>query len=98
MSTLLNLKCTNLKVFVNTINQQVRSLKAIEIPVDQSNSILIPLFVSKLDQKLAREWQTYLKRNDLSPNDQFVKFLLNRVDIHASVHQFTSQNIITNLV
>lgn len=63
MSALLNLKCTNLKVFINTVDQQIRSLRAIDVPVDQCTSILIPLFLSKLDQKLAREWETYVTTN-----------------------------------
>ena len=58
INALLAIKFINPKTFINSVDQHVRSLQALNIPIQNSNALLVPLFVSKLDQRLTREWET----------------------------------------
>ena len=79
INTLLNIKFVNSKTFINTVDQHVRSLQSLKIPIIDFNALLIPLLISKLDSGLVREWEVKiasLPKTVLPTYDDFRSFML----------------------
>lgn len=61
VNAILNLRSTsNIKSFVNTVEQHMRSLHSLDIPIKEWNALLIPLFLTKLDIKIKHDWESHV--------------------------------------
>ena len=58
VNALLNIKFENPKSYITIVDQHIRSLEALKIPMRDYQALLIPLLVSKLDNKIIRDWET----------------------------------------
>ena len=79
VNALLNIKFENPKSFINIVDQHIRSLEALKISLRDYHALLIPLLVSKLDNKIIRDWETKianLPKEVLPTYDELRKFLL----------------------
>ena len=84
VNALLTMKFCDAKSFINFVDQHVRSLQSLKIPIANSDAILIPLLVSKLDQNLIREWENKivtLSKNTLPTYDSFRSFMLVQAEV-----------------
>ena len=69
VNTLLNLKpmtsesAESIRKLINEVTDSIESLKALKIPVDQWNCILVPLIVRCLDKISHRDWEQKIAGN-----------------------------------
>ena len=79
VNVLLNINFENAKSFINTVDQHVRSLEALKVPVKDYDALLIPTLTSKLDTKTIHGWQTKivsLPRELLPTYSEFRTYML----------------------
>lgn len=84
VNALLTMKFYNAKSYINAVDQHVRSLQSLKIPIASSDAILIPLLISKLDQKLVREWENKIvsfSKNTLPTYDDFRSFMFLQAEV-----------------
>ena len=86
VNSLLNLKkmseesSTQLRRLVNQAVSNVNSLKALRVPVEQWNVILVPIITNCLDQTTRKEWESFTgDSSDPSSYDDLIKFLNKRL-------------------
>lgn len=75
VNALINLKESNLNVFINTAEEHILSLGSLNMPLKYWDSILVPSLLSKLDSKLTREWESKLNAQ-FSKDSSRIKNLL----------------------
>ena len=80
------------------MDQHIRSLQALKVPIENSNALLVPLFISKLDQMLIHEWERKIasvSKDVLPTYDDFRSFMLlaaETSDITKDFSKMMSQN------
>lgn len=99
VEAIINAKAHNLKSFINTIDQNVRCLKSLNIPVESWDAILIPMILAKLDSRLNREWDlhvnTVITKNSLPTYNNLIEYMLQRANTYtvtAKVHSAGSNH------
>ena len=82
----MRLSVASLNQFINTLEQHIRSLNVLNIPVRHWDAILVPLILNKLEIRLVREWESHLclssPKDVLSSYKELLSFLLKRADSH----------------
>lgn len=95
VDTILNIKSLNLRSLINTIDQHMRCLQSLEVPVEKWDAIIVPIVLSKLDTKLIREWELHInssiQKHSLPSYKQLIEYLLER----SSAYSFSSNRQIT---
>ena len=75
---------TSLKQLLNILEQHIRSLDVLNIPVKHWDAILVPLILTKLESRLVREWDSHLcsslSKDTLPSYNELLSFLLKRAD------------------
>ena len=98
INALLNIKFTSAKAFINSIDQHIRSLESLNVPVSAADAFLLPLFTSKLEHKLTHEWETkiaLLPKEQLPSYGEFRSFMLliaETADTIKDSHKTNTQN------
>lgn len=88
--SLLNHKCVQLKESINSIEQNLCCLNALEVDTRSWDPILVPLILNKIDKRLVQEWElhvstTYL-RDFLPETKDLLKFLTERSEIFNTIN------------
>ena len=100
IKALLNIKYTNPKSFINTVDRHIHSLDSLNISLQDSHVLLIPLLVSNLEPKLSREWEiktATLPRTGLPSYAEFRSFMLLQLETHIiNNSKETSKHFSTN--
>ena len=89
VNTLLNIKFSTAKSFINTIDQHMQCLSSLNIQLKDYHALLVPLFVSKLDPKLSREWESKIvsyPRSTLPSYDEFRDFMLLKAETNDIIN------------
>lgn len=81
VNALLDMKrVTNIRTFLNTIEQHIHSLKTLNIAVDKWDAILIPILLAKLDSSIVLAWNTHIStkfsKNIVPTYDCFTTFFI----------------------
>ena len=98
INALLNIKFTSAKAFINYIDQHIRSLESLNVPISVADAFLLPLFTSKLEHKLTHEWETkiaLLPKEQLPSYGEFRSFMLliaETADTIKDSHKTNTQN------
>ena len=95
IKALLDVNYTNSKCFINTIYQHSRSLDSLNISLQDSLALLIPVLVSKLEPKLSREWEietAILPRTVLPSYAEFQSFMLLQSETHDIIKDLKKTN------
>ncbi|KAL0839771.1 hypothetical protein ABMA28_016409 [Loxostege sticticalis] len=76
----------SLRNLVDTINKNVRSLKALNLPIQYWDAMIIHLASSKLDSVTSREWEEERnKLKDIPTLQQFNDFIKGRADLLETI-------------
>jgi len=75
----------DLRVFLDTIQKNIRALKSLGEPVEYWDTLLVYMFVLKLDINSRKEWETYNIKNNSGKYTDFVNFLSEKCQILESV-------------
>ena len=89
IKTLLNNKYAKLKCFINTVDQHIQCLDSLNISLQDSHALLIPILISKLEPKLSREWEikiVILSRTVLPSYKEFRMFMLLQSETHDIIN------------
>jgi Putative peptidase (DUF1758)./Protein of unknown function (DUF1759). len=89
INSILNIKYTTAKSFINSIDQHMQSLDSLNISLKDSDALLIPLLVAKLEPKLSREWEiktASLPRTALPNYVDFRSFMLLQSETHDIIN------------
>lgn len=81
-----------LRKCIDTIQKNVRALKALQEPVDYWDTILIYIFNLKLDIITKSEWETFSIKNSAIKYNDFISFLVQRCQVLESIHSATKPN------
>ena len=90
INSILNIKYTTAKSFINSIDQHMQSLHSLNISLKDSDALLIPLLVAKLEPKLSREWEiktASLPRTALPNYVDFRSFMLLQSETHDIINE-----------
>lgn len=77
----------NLREFIEKLQTNYNALKALQLPVEAWDAILVELIVSKLDIKLNEEWETSSAEIELPTFQQILKFLNQKCKIIEAVNE-----------
>lgn len=69
---------SNLKEFLVTLQQSLDSLKAIQLPVDSWDALLVFIITQKLDNSLRAAWEINRKENSIASLSELLDFLNQR--------------------
>lgn len=79
----------NIRLIIDKIQTNLRSLKNLGEEVDHWDTVMIHLVVSKLDRQTHKEWEKSLKGDKMPSFKQFVEFLTEKCQVLESM---TSDN------
>ena len=89
INALLNIKFSTAKSFINTIDQHVQCLSSLNIPLKEYHTLLVPIFISKLDPKLSPEWESKIasySRSAFPGYDEFRDFMLLKAETNDIIN------------
>lgn len=86
-----------LRQLADTVQQHIRTLKRLRQPTDQWDTILIQLFIPKLDSHTRREWESERADKEALPTmDDFTTFLDTRCSFLEALTRTSTLNIAKN--
>lgn len=88
---------SSLRQLVDTIQQHIHTLKRLQQPADKWDTLLIQLFVPKLDIHTKREWESErADKEELPSMEDFTTFLEKRCSFLDALTRTASLNISKN--
>nr|XP_012233615.1 PREDICTED: uncharacterized protein LOC105678681 [Linepithema humile] len=100
VQALINFPCiskeshSSLRQIVDTILQHLRTLKRLEQPTDSWDTLLIQLFIPKLDSHTRREWESErADKEELPSMENFINFLETRCSFLEALARASTLNL-----
>lgn len=80
----------NLRKLIDTIQHHISALEKLKLPVDKWNALLIPLILSKLDDRTCREWELKQSNVELPTLEDLIDFLVKKYFALETFRDFSS--------
>lgn len=83
---------TNLREFIDKLQTNYNALKAMNIPVESWDALLIEVINSKLDSKLIEDWESSSAESELPTYQELLQFLILKCKIVEAVTEGKFEN------
>jgi len=87
----------SLRQLVDTTLQHIRTLKRLEQPTDSWDTLLIQLFIPKLDSSTRQEWESERADKELPRMENFINFLETRCSFLDALTRASTLNLSKNV-
>lgn len=91
MENIIKDSSASLRNMIDTVYTNLRSLKTLDQPTDQWDTLIIYLITSKFDNATNKEWEQYKTSNDFPTLEEMNKFLRTRAEFLESIESKNNQ-------